>query len=417
MIYAIGLDIGTSGVRGCVVDETQALLAMHHADLNGQTPQDWWQALDEVMLALAGQVPEHGTCALALDATSGTVLLVDAHNRPLTPVRMYHHASTWHAAQLKGWLPENSPALSATASLPKVLELAAGLPAHTRWRIAHQADWLLTELSAAVVGDENNQLKLGYDPLHRRWLPELSHWLPETALPPVLPPGTTVAPLLDNWCRRWQLPSDTQVATGTTDSIAAFLATGADRLGDGVISLGSTLAFKLLASQPVVDQASGIYAHRLWDQWLLGGASSAGGAVLVQQLGLSRLLTLSSQLDIRHPSGLDYYPLPDKGERFPINDPDKIPCLSPRPTQDERFLLAMLEGLVRIEQQGWQRLAECSNTRVQRVFAVGGGTRNNAWMGLRQQTFQGWENAPSLHTQACIGSARLALRALGVQGA
>jgi len=50
---------------------------------------------------------------------------------------------------------------------------------------------------------------------------------------------------------------------GTTDSIAAFVASGAQQLGQAVSSLGSTLAIKALSSRPVQDSSRGIYSHRL----------------------------------------------------------------------------------------------------------------------------------------------------------
>ena len=50
---------------------------------------------------------------------------------------------------------------------------------------------------------------------------------------------------------------------GTTDSIAAFLASGAAGVGEAVTSLGSTLAIKLLSAQPVDDSRYGVYSHRL----------------------------------------------------------------------------------------------------------------------------------------------------------
>jgi sugar (pentulose or hexulose) kinase len=79
---------------------------------------------------------------------------------------------------------------------------------------------------------------------------------------------------------RFAIPKDCVIYTGTTDSIAAFLASGANSLGEAVTSLGSTLVLKLLSSQKVDDSNYGIYSHRLGNLWLTGGASNTGGAVL-----------------------------------------------------------------------------------------------------------------------------------------
>ena len=45
----------------------------------------------------------------------------------------------------------------------------------------------------------------------------------------------------------------------------------------------------------------------------------------------AQLQELSQQIDPEKPSGLDYYPLLKPGERFPVNDPNLQPRLTPRP--------------------------------------------------------------------------------------
>src|SRR4029077_17560168 len=81
----------------------------------------------------------------------------------------------------------------------------------------------------------------------------------------------------------------TKIRVGTTDGIAAFLATGASTIGDAVTSLGTTLVVKVLAEKPVFDVASGVYSHRLGDRWLAGGASNSGGAALLAPFKPQRL--------------------------------------------------------------------------------------------------------------------------------
>lgn len=93
-------------------------------------------------------------------------------------------------------------------------------------------------------------------------------------------------------------------------------------------SLGSTLAIKLVSRVHVADARFGVYSHRLDDAWLVGGASNTGGAVLRQLFTDDQLAALSEHIDPAVPSPLDYYPLPKKGERFPVSDPDMMPRFS-----------------------------------------------------------------------------------------
>ena len=119
-----------------------------------------------------------------------------------------------------------------------------------------------------------------------------------------------------------------------------------------VTSLGSTLAIKLVSQVRVDDVRFGVYSHRPDDTyWLVGGASNTGGAVLRQLFTDDQLVALSDHIDPAVPSTLDYYPLPAKGERFPVSDPDMTPRLQPRPVSDAEYLHGILESIARIEVQ------------------------------------------------------------------
>lgn len=72
--------------------------------------------------------------------------------------------------------------------------------------------------------------------------------------------------------------------------------------------------------------------------WLVGGASNTGGAVLKRYFTNQQLQQLSARIDPSHPTGLDYYPLTQAGERFPVNDPYLQPRLEPRPADDAIYL-------------------------------------------------------------------------------
>ena len=76
-----------------------------------------------------------------------------------------------------------------------------------------------------------------------------------------------------------------------------------------------------------------------------GGASNTGGAVLKEFFTGEQLKDLSAQIDPDQPSGLDYYPLIKPGERFPVNDPNLEPRLTPRPGRHCHENLTTVVGL------------------------------------------------------------------------
>ncbi|MEG3861927.1 FGGY-family carbohydrate kinase, partial [Microcoleus sp. herbarium12] len=239
-------------------------------------------------------------------------------------------------------------------------------------------------------------------------------------LPQVVAPGTPVGEVRVQVGDRFGFPRHCTVCAGTTDSIAAFLASGVNSPGEAVTSLGSTLAVKLLSHTRVDDARYGIYSHRFsnifsppceggagGDLWLVGGASNTGGAVLRHFFTDAELTTYSTQIDPDRESLLDYYPLLKKGDRFPINDPNLPPKLEPRPTDSVEFLHGLLESIARIEARGYQLLQELGATPLTKVYTAGGGAKNPVWSAIRHRYLKVPVVTP-VHTAAAYGSALLA---------
>ena len=197
--------------------------------------------------------------------------------------------------------------------------------------------------------------------------------------------GERTGTILPAIAQRYGLPRDTAIVAGTTDGCAAFLASGASDPGDGVTSLGTTLTLKLLSDRPVFAPNYGIYSHRIGDQWLAGGASNSGGAALAVHFDRDAIVRLSPLIDPDHPTGLDYYPLPKPGERFPINDPALPSNVAPRPDDERLFFQGLLEGIAGIEALGYRRLAELGASSLTTLRTVGGGAANEAWTRIRER--------------------------------
>ena len=228
-------------------------------------------------------------------------------------------------------------------------------------------------------------------------------------LPDVQPPGTAFGPISDAAAQAFGLAAGTVMVAGTTDGCASFLATGASDIGDGVTALGSSLTIKVLSPKPVFAPQFGIYSHRIGDNWLAGGASNSGGKALAVHFSKDELIALSRQIAAEPPTGLDYYPLPAVGERFPFADQRMKPRLSPRPASDTEFLKGMFEGIAAIEALGYQRLAELGSPALRSVRSVGGGAANDVWTKIRQKKL-GVPFLPALSEDAAFGTARLALQ-------
>ena len=418
MSLFLGIDIGTSGCRCCVIDADGNIQAETRTTLPApgrsgsaveQDPLLWWSALAENLDALAAQVPMAAIEAIGLDGTSSTLLCSDAAGTPLTPALMYNDArATAAARRIEACAPHDSAAHGASSSLAKLLWLLDTPAGKSATHALHQADWLLGRLSGRYgISDENNALKLGYDIVNRCWPDWLAALdIPPALLPEVVPAGRAIGTPDAAACARWGFTARAHIVSGTTDSTASFIATGAQP-GEAVTSLGSTLVLKVLADRPVFEPANGIYSHRRGDRWLVGGASNSGGAVLKQYFSDADIARLSTRLQPDKPTGLDYYPLVSPGERFPVNDPRLEPRLTPRPADDAVFFQGILEGIARIELEGYRRLAALGAPWPGRVLTTGGGAANRGWCSMRAALL-GVPVVAASHQGAAYGTALLA---------
>jgi len=415
----LGLDLGTSGCRavaigdhGEVVAEARAPLPDSRHPLAGaseQDPEDWWRTVRGVLRDLAGRVSGR-VRALCVDGTSSTLLLCDRDGSPCTPALMYDDSRAGaQAALIAAVAPPDSPARGPSSALAKLLYLLAQVPAGRPAHAVHQADWINGRLAGEFgLADENNVLKLGYDPLARAWPAWLARLaFPTRLLPRVLPVGAVLGGVAPAVAAELGLPDDVLLVAGTTDSNAATLAAGIGRPGEAVTSLGSTLVVKVWSRQPVSSGRYGVYSHRIGDHWLAGGASNAGGRVLRQYFSDTELARLSQRIDPAQALGLDYYPLPTPGERFPYSDPLMAPRMQPVPADRVAFLQAILEGLAEIEAQGYARLAELGAPYPIRVYSAGGGAVNETWRQIRERRL-GVPVQRAPHTEAAYGAALLA---------
>jgi sugar (pentulose or hexulose) kinase len=399
--YFLGLDFGTSGARACVLSESEEpVFESRAAYTDPASPQRWREALYALIEGLPTEI-RSGLAALAIDGTSGTLLATDASFMPVGPALLYNDSravAEAHEIANRQFGP--------TSGLAKRIWLARHFPDADL--CFHQADWLAALLTGKPgFTDYHNALKSGFDVENLAWPDWVSRLPGAYWLQKVLAPGEIIDPIDPAVAKRFGLNPVCTVRAGTTDSIAAFIAAGVKAPGEAMTSLGTTLVLKLLSEKRVEDPASGVYSHRFGSLWLAGGASNTGGGVLHQFFSNDELRQLSAAIDPNYPSGLDYYPLPCAGERFPVNDPELSSRMEPRPKSDVEFLHGLLEGMARIEVQGYRKLAELGATALKRVTTAGGGAHNQTWRQIRQNLL-GVPVEVSTHAEAAYGAARLA---------
>ncbi len=418
---SLGIDLGTSAIRSAVVGADGAVVSMARGDYGPGGSADaegWWSGARACIAAQVAALADAGIDArqigrIGVDGTSGSLVLTDAALRPVTRALMYHDGGfDAEAARIAAHAPDPHITRGSASALARVLRLAAEDTEGRADHLLHQADFVAAKLlGRGGMSDHNNALKSGFDPETGRW----PGWFAALGvrmdlLPDVLPAGAPIGPVAADVAAVLGLSPDVTVHAGTTDSIAAFLAAAPLTIGAAVTSLGTTLAVKLLCDRRVDAPEIGLYSHRLGDGWLVGGASNTGGGVLRQFFTPDEIAALSARIDPATDSGLDYYPLPRPGERFPVNDPDLAPRMTPRPDDDAAFLHGLLEGIAGIEARCYAAMAERGAGRPAMLFTAGGGARNPVWTVIRSRHL-GLDIQVADEVEAAVGTARLIARA------
>lgn len=400
-----GVDVATAEVRAVAADAEGRLHAQARAPLAApvsprpgwweQDARSWWPATVAALTELTGQLGSRRSClvAVAVSATSGTVVALDRYLEPVAPALTYadqravREATTAQDAGAARWA-RLGLRIRPSFGLPKWAWLlhqpgVGGRAAH----LGHASDAVVARLvGEPAPTDWSHALKSGYDPQRGVWATEAldalgiaGHLLPE-----VRPPTATAGAVSREAAGATGLPAGCAVRLGMTDACAAQLAAGASVPGRFMSVLGSTLVLKGASHELVADPAGAVYSHRHPDGWWLpGGASSTGAAALTAGFAERNLGELD-RLAARHgPARGITYPLVGRGERFPFAVPEAEGFAAGDLPDEVARYRATLEGVAFVERLGYERLTALGTPRPASIAVTGGGSTSEVWNRIR----------------------------------
>ena len=420
-----GLDFGTSSARMAVVDDRGALVHVSVAAYDAPDARlglstSWTSALWTLLTRLEDDVRRRIE-AVAIDGTSGTALIVDGSNgEVLHAPYMYNDTFKEEVGRISALRAAASDvkhsvesASSAACKLSRWFNVDGEEEDKARARLLHHADWLAYQLHGKMgMSDFNNALKLGFDPApgaesFPSWLSDapFGYMLPAH----VLAPGTSFGLIQDAVRERLELSRTCEVIAGTTDSVAAFVASKAVAEGECATSLGSTLALKLISADRVDDLSAGVYSHRLNGSWLVGGASNLGGWILRRFFTNDQLVELTREIESKsYVADKDYFEGVMLGFGLSVDEAAAIVEAS-RPSDDAQFVVNIFSSIANVEARCYERMRELgASSGATKVFSAGGGAQNVLWASMRSKAMGGIPVVRSDIDEAAYGAALLA---------
>lgn len=421
----LGLDLGTQSVRALAVSATgevlgvgsQRLTSRREGPRHEQDPEEWWSAIAAACRIALKDLPPESIHGVAVDGTSGTILLIDHAGRPLTAGLMYDDSRAADEVQRV-----NDVGASVWASLGYRMQPSWALPKllwllHERQAIlpgaqlAHQTDFINRQLIGHVIPtDTSTALKTGYNLVADTWPHEVFTALgvPEEILPAVVLSGTQLGTICAVAAAMTSIPEGTPVIAGMTDGCAAQIGAGALNVGSWNAVLGTTLVLKGVTEKLIQDPSGVVYSHRSPDGgWLPGGASSTGAGVLARYFPGRDLDRLSAQAAHREPASVIAYPLVSRGERFPFTAPEAEGFILGEPTDEIDLYAAMLQGVAYVERLCFDSLDMLSARTDGALILTGGGARSQYWCQLRADVLGRPVQLPE-NAEAALGMAVLA---------
>jgi sugar (pentulose or hexulose) kinase len=426
----LGIDLGTQGVRATLVDATGSILGSGSAPLvrdhrdgaiHEQDPAEWWTALCQATRQATAPLRGRELGGVAIDSTSGTILVQDASGAAHGPAVMYDdgragpEALEAQSAGEELWAALGQR-IQRSWALPKALWLVRhGLVGHSG-RIVHQADHVAAKLTGAPVAtDSSHALKMGLDLVNLRWPSDIFDrlGLDELLLPEVVLPGVRIGEVCAAAASETGIPVGAPLRAGMTDGCAAQIAVRAMLPGSWSTALGTTLVVKGSSLQPIRDPSGAVYNHVNPDGgWLPGGASSTGAGVIRRDFADADLDALTGLAAGHEPAPGVMYPLVGRGERFPFLAPEAVGFSEGVGDEPGARFAATLQSVAFVERLAYDVLRSLGADTTGPATFSGGATRNRHWNQLRADVL----GRPVLLTASAEASLGMAVLAAAPPG-
>jgi len=342
----VGLDLGTSGLKGVAVCSDGTVLARgQHAYPTShpehgaceQDPHDWLVAVAEVVAQLSAEVDPVRWAAIGLSAMLPTLVTVDRHGVPTGP------AITWEDGRAEAQsdvLREMADAellyrrtgqwVDGRYLLPMWMRLRETEPERAARTTGVWAakDWLLHELTGSSSTDPSTAAGFGcYDLDRGEWDQVLAGVASVPSLPDVVA-CSTLHPMSTAAAVRLGVPVGLPVAVGAADSVCGALGMGAHAAGDVAYVAGTSTVILGIWGEHVLDPDHRFLVTPTWARGTWGlemdlvatGSAFRWLAGLVGVVGEAELLALAAQADPADaPLVLPYV---GAGEQGALWDPD-----------------------------------------------------------------------------------------------
>ena len=399
----IGLDLGTSHLKGIVIDDAQNVCAEASVSLslmrpkNGwseQNPQDWLDATENVMASLANKVNLKKVNAIGLSGQMHGATLLDKNDNVLRPCILWNDT---RSAEEASYLDSKTIFRNLTGNIvfpgftaPKLAWVRKHEPNIFAKisKVLLPKDYLRLWLCGEYVAEMSDAAGTSWLDVKRRdWSDAL---LAETDLDrsqmPTLIEGCEISGVLKKThASKWGLPHGVIIAGGGGDNAASAIGVGVVKAGDAFVSLGTSGVLFAASDEYQPDAASAVhtFCHALPKTWHQMGVILAATDAMnwFGQVLNSSAQEMTNDLGLlKAPSKTLFLPYLG-GERTPHNDAQiRASFINLDHNADRQAMIrAVIEGVAFAFRDCFDALSS-TGTKINQLVAVGGGAKSEYWV-------------------------------------
>ncbi len=445
----LGLDFGTTNIKAVAITLAGEPVAQAsrrtpvHSTGPGQgvhEPQELWATVCEVLREVNSSLPAGSKpLGIAIASMGEAGVPLDKNGQTLYPFICWHDVRTrpqWE------WWRDNFGA--------KEIYLRTGLPLHPMWSVmkllwlkenepavfAATCRWLCVEDFAIwrLTGEQATSYSIAcrtmaFNLLQRRWDEDIlsAAGLSSDLFPQAHPSGKIIGKLSAAAAKETGLEEGLPVATGGHDHLCAALAAGAVEPEIALDSSGTTETMVITLARPNLGEAMTSYGysqgcHVIADRYALFAGVHGGGITLEWLAGILQtdVEGLLQEAEASPPGAGGVYFLPHlRGAGTPHRDPAAAALFFGLSDSTGRAHLARaaLEGVAFEMALNFSVLRESAGINLERLRAVGGGTRSPLWNQLKADITGLPMEVPGVTEATATGAALLAGLALGALNA
>lgn len=398
----LGLDLGTSGLKGLVIGEDQAIVAEATAPLTVERPKSGWSEQDpESWIAAAESVLEALKAKGALADVEGIGLsghmhgatLIGADDRPLRPCMLWNDTrSGAEAAEMdaaEGWREISGNIVFPGFTAPKVEWVRRNEPEvfEKIAKVLLPKDYLRLWLTGGHVGEMSDAAGTSWlDTGARDWSDALlgKAGLSRAQMPSLVEGSEVSGTLRSELAGRFGM-GEVPVAGGGGDNAASAIGMGVVKVGQAFVSLGTSGVLFAANDGYQPDPATAVhtFCHALPETWHQMGVILAATDALNWFAGVqgTDAAALTADLGPLQAPGRTLFLPYLGGERTPLNSAEvRGGFLGLEHATDRAALTrAVLEGVTFALADCREALA-ATGTSFESIVAVGGGSRSDYWV-------------------------------------